>query len=77
MFDQFQKETFERYEQIKHEFKQGKNDIESIMGRIFENRFAFILKIQEIDAEDYITQEDIHLIELDFYLNSYECQLLR
>ena len=77
VLDQFQKDSFERYEQIKHELKRESNDIESIMGRIFENSFVFILKVQEIDLEDYIIREDIHLIELDFYLNYYECQLLR
>lgn len=78
VLNQFQKETFERYEKIKNELKRdGNNNNESIIERLFENRYAFILKIQEEDSDGTIIQEAIHLIELDFYLNSEECQLLR
>lgn len=67
-----QKEAFERYETIRDDLKRensSNKDIESIISRVFENNFAFIL-----NYEDYQT---IHLIELDFYLSPYECQLLR
>lgn len=65
-----QNEAFQRYETIRDESKRDKWSIETIMERVFENRFAFIFK------SPYDTQE-MHLIELDFYLNPFECQLLR
>lgn len=73
VLSQFQKETFERYDAIRKEtFK----DTESIMARVFEKRFVFILR-EKTDINELIYKNSIHLIVLDFYLNPYECQLLR
>lgn len=64
--DEIQKEVFKRYEAIrKEEYK----DMESITERVFEKRFAFLLKY-----ENYNHFKVMNLIELDFYLNP---QLLR
>ena len=68
--EQLQKEAFQRYEAIRDESNKDNWSSEAIMERVFEKRFPFIF------ITEYNSQE-IHLIELDFYLNPYECQLLR
>ena len=75
--NQIQKETFEHYETIKDELKKENRDtIEEIIARVFEKRFVFILNCENMDSKDLISRKSIHLIELDFYPSTYECQLL-
>lgn len=72
--DDFQKEAFKRYETIRDELKRDNlinMDMESLIPRVFEKRFAFILKYKRSSFEA------MHLVELDFYLSPNECQLLR
>lgn len=71
--NQMQNETFKHYETIKAELKRdNNNNIVGIMEQVFEKRFLFILKYN-----NPITRKSMNLIELDFYLNPYECHLLR
>lgn len=70
----FQNEAFKRYETIRDELKRDNSinkHMESIIPRVFEKRFAFILKYKRFSFEE------INLVELDFYLSPNECQLLR
>ena len=68
--NEYQKEAFDRYETIRNDLKGNSADIESIIKRVFENKFVFILGCKDFTYS-------IHLIELDFYLNPYECGLFR
>lgn len=70
--NQFQSEAFQKYEKIRDELR-GENslnkDIENILPRVFD-KFVFIVKYNDLNKV-------MRLIELDFYLNPYECQLLK
>lgn len=72
--DEIQKKTFDDYETIKDELK---SDISScIMSRVFEKRYAFILSFENFNYEDLFISQVMHVIELDFFLYSYEWSLL-
>lgn len=76
--NELQKETFEHYDTIREELKRDMssyNDMESIMARVFEKRFPFIVIYG--NSNDKGLCEKIYLVELDFYIKPCEYQFLK
>lgn len=71
------------YESIKHELKIEHSDLhdedekrQHLFARLFANKFHFIINTEQHDKSAYNSPFKLYLVELDFYLNKNERDIL-